>query len=74
MAAVSFDADGRMKLEKCLPTGKFPGDLIFDRRGGMFLCEMKDDRVSFRKKKAGGYGPCSPDFPVRRAGCIVAAP
>ena len=73
IAVVSFDAEGRMKLEKCLPTGKFPSDLVFDRRGGMFLCEMKGDRVSCWTKKGNAYERSSA-FPVKRAGCIVAAP
>ena len=47
IAVVSFDAEGRMKLEACFSAGgAYPSDLVFDRRGGMFLCEMKGDRVS----------------------------
>ena len=73
IAVVSFDADGRMKLEKCLPAGNFPSDLVFDRRGGMFLCEMKGDRVSCWTKKGDAYERTSA-FPVKRAGSIVGAP
>ena len=73
VAVVSFDAEGRMKLERCLPTGNFPSDLAFDRRGGMFLCEMKGDRVSRWTKKGDGYERSSV-FPVKRAGSIVGAP
>ena len=73
IAVVSFDAEGRMKLERCLPAGKFPSDLAFDRRGGMFLCEMKGNRVSRWMKKGDSYERSSA-FPVSRAGCIVAAP
>ena len=73
IAVVSFDADGRMKLERCLPTGNFPSDLAFDRRGGMFLCEMKGDRVSCWTGKGDAYERTSA-FPVKRAGCIAAAP
>ena len=73
IAVVSFDAEGHMKLEACRPAGKFPSDLIFDRRGGMFLCEMKGDRVSCWTKKGDVYERTSA-FPVKRAGCIVAAP
>ena len=73
IAVVSFDAEGHMKLEACRPAGKFPSDLVFDRRGGMFLCEMKGDRVSCWTKKGDVYERTSA-FPVKRAGCIVAAP
>ena len=72
VAVVSFDADGRMKLEACRPAGKYPSDLVFDRRGGMFLCEMKEDRVSCWTKKGDSYERTSA-FPVKRAGCIVGA-
>ena len=74
IAVVSFDAEGRMKLETCFSAGgAFPSDILFDRAGRMLLVNMKGDEFSVWQPRGNGYSR-SAVLAVRRPGCIVGAP
>lgn len=74
IAVVSFDAEGRMKLEECFGAGgAYPSDLVFDKAGRMLLVNMKGDELSVWKPQGSRYSRTAV-LPVRRPGCIVGAP
>ena len=74
IAVVSFDSDGRMKLEACFGAGgAYPSDLVFDKAGRMLLVNMKGNELSVWKVQGNAYSRTAV-LPIKRPGSIVFAP